>query len=124
MNERFRDFEPGVPDEENPEWTKQDFARARPFAEALPEVAASIRRRGKQAMPTKELVSIRLNRDVLEKFRALGPGWQKRINAALEKLAKDLGQEPAGSLRQLGTRESAWHERRSMAVHPPLSPGE
>jgi uncharacterized protein (DUF4415 family) len=90
MNKRFRDFEPGIPDEENPEWTKEDFARAKPFAEVFPEVAASIRRRGKQATPTKELVSIRLDRDVLEKFRALGPGWQKRINAALEEAAKSL----------------------------------
>jgi uncharacterized protein (DUF4415 family) len=31
----------------------------------------------------KELVSLRLDRDVLEVFQEDGPGWQERINAAL-----------------------------------------
>jgi len=34
----------------------------------------------------KELVSLRLDRDVLEHFQADGPGWQERINAALRKV--------------------------------------
>src|SRR5437773_1704754 len=33
----------------------------------------------------KKLVSLRLDRDVIERFRAGGPGWQSRINAALRK---------------------------------------
>jgi uncharacterized protein (DUF4415 family) len=33
----------------------------------------------------KKLVSVRLDRDVIERFRAGGPGWQSRINAALRK---------------------------------------
>ena len=33
----------------------------------------------------KELVSIRLDRDVLEWFQADGAGWQERINEALRK---------------------------------------
>lgn len=36
----------------------------------------------------KEAVSIRLDPDVLAHFRATGPGWQSRINAALRKAAK------------------------------------
>ena len=35
----------------------------------------------------KELVSLRLDRDVLEHFQADGPGWQDRINAALRGVA-------------------------------------
>jgi uncharacterized protein (DUF4415 family) len=35
----------------------------------------------------KELVSLRIDRDVLEHFQESGPGWQDRINAALRKLA-------------------------------------
>jgi uncharacterized protein (DUF4415 family) len=31
----------------------------------------------------KELVSLRLDRDVLDHFQEAGPGWQERINAAL-----------------------------------------
>jgi uncharacterized protein (DUF4415 family) len=34
----------------------------------------------------KELVSLRIDRDVLEHFQAGGPGWQDRINAALRTL--------------------------------------
>jgi len=35
----------------------------------------------------KELVSLRIDRDVLDFFQADGPGWQDRINAALRKAA-------------------------------------
>jgi uncharacterized protein (DUF4415 family) len=35
----------------------------------------------------KELVSLRIDRDVLDFFQADGPGWQERINAALRKAA-------------------------------------
>jgi uncharacterized protein (DUF4415 family) len=35
----------------------------------------------------KEMVSLRLDRDVLDFFQADGPGWQDRINAALRKAA-------------------------------------
>lgn len=35
----------------------------------------------------KELVSLRLDRDVLEHFQDDGPGWQDRINAALRGVA-------------------------------------
>jgi uncharacterized protein (DUF4415 family) len=35
----------------------------------------------------KELVSLRMDRDVLEYFQADGPGWQDRINAVLRKAA-------------------------------------
>ena|SRR5256885_1780386 len=33
----------------------------------------------------KKLVSLRLDQDVIERFRAEGAGWQSRINAALRK---------------------------------------
>ena len=35
----------------------------------------------------KELVSLRIDKDVLEHFQQGGPGWQDRINEALRKLA-------------------------------------
>ena len=35
------------------------------------------------ADPPKKLVSLRLDPDIIERFRATGPGWQSRINAAL-----------------------------------------
>jgi len=40
------------------------------------------------ALPgAKEMVSLRIDRDVLDYFQADGPGWQDRINAALRKAA-------------------------------------
>ena len=35
----------------------------------------------------KELVSLRIDRDVLDHFQEDGPGWQDRINDALRKAA-------------------------------------
>ncbi|BCP55702.1 hypothetical protein K32_43190 [Kaistia sp. 32K] len=40
------------------------------------------------ALPNaKELVSLRIDRDVLEHFQAEGPGWQDRMNEALRAAA-------------------------------------
>jgi uncharacterized protein (DUF4415 family) len=42
----------------------------------------------KAALPNvKELVSLRIDQDVLEHFQKGGPGWQDRINEALRKAA-------------------------------------
>ena len=74
---------------DNPEWTKRDFAKAKPFAEALPELAASIRKgRGPNKAPTKKLVSLRLSKKVLEAYKAKGPRWQSRIDADLRRINK------------------------------------
>jgi uncharacterized protein (DUF4415 family) len=74
---------------DNPEWTKEDFANARPFAEVFPELAASIRKtRGPNKAPTKRLVSLRLSGEVIDKYKAGGDGWQSRIDADLRKLNK------------------------------------
>ena len=35
----------------------------------------------------KEMVSLRIDRDVLDFFQEDGPGWQERINAALRNAA-------------------------------------
>ncbi len=41
-----------------------------------------------RALPAaKELVPLRIDRDVLEHFQADGPGWQERMNAALRRVA-------------------------------------
>jgi uncharacterized protein (DUF4415 family) len=36
---------------------------------------------------TRETVTLRIDRDVLDYFQEEGPGWQERINAALRKAA-------------------------------------
>jgi uncharacterized protein (DUF4415 family) len=74
---------------DNPEWTRKDFAKARPFSEALPDLAASIRKgRGPNKAPTKKLVSLRLSGQVLEAYKAKGPGWQSRIDEDLRRINK------------------------------------
>jgi uncharacterized protein (DUF4415 family) len=76
------------PGDENPEWTRGDFARARPGRDVIPEIVALIqRRRGPQKRPTKRLIALRLDPDVVDYFRARGKGWQSRINATLRKAA-------------------------------------
>ena len=81
---------PIVFDDDNPEWTDADFARAVP-ASQLDEVelAAFPRTRGRPpgstAETTKQQVSLRLDRDVIRHFRSSGPGWQSRINQALRR---------------------------------------
>jgi uncharacterized protein (DUF4415 family) len=74
---------------DNPEWTREDFANAMTFAEALPHLAASIsKKRGPNKAPTKRLISLRLSGEVIDKYKAGGDGWQSRIDADLRKLNK------------------------------------
>lgn len=79
-----------IPDDDNPEWTPEDFAKARPASEVLHDifpknVADTILKRGRPLKEvTKAPVSIRLSPDVLEAFRMTGRGWQTRVDEALK----------------------------------------
>ena len=74
---------------DNPEWTNEDFANARPFAEVFPELAASIaKNRALDTALGTRLVSLRLSGEVIDKYKAGGAGWQMRIDADLSKLNK------------------------------------
>ncbi|WP_375392080.1 BrnA antitoxin family protein [uncultured Sphingomonas sp.] len=70
--------------DENPHWTAADLARALPADEVHPARIVHALVRGPQRAPTKQQVTLRLDLDVLAKFRATGPGWQARINAVLK----------------------------------------
>ncbi|BBB12876.1 BrnA antitoxin family protein [Sphingopyxis sp. FD7] len=77
-------------DPDAPEATDEQLAQARPFADAFPALADKMRRNvgGRpKADKTKVAVSIRLDSEVLEAFKAGGPGWQSRMNKALRKVA-------------------------------------
>ena len=77
---------------DNPEITDEQWAASRPLVEVMPElVAAMERRRGPQKDPTKNLVPLPLDKDVLAALRASGSGWQGRAN---ELLRKGLGLKP------------------------------
>jgi uncharacterized protein (DUF4415 family) len=74
-------------DPDTVEITEEMMARMRPASQAKPKIVAAYRRtRGPQKAPTKQLVSLRLDQEVLERFRARGPGWQGLINEALRKV--------------------------------------
>ena len=77
-------------DPDDYESTDEELAQAKPMAEALPELHAALmaeiakRKVGRpKAAVTKQTIAIRLDPDVLEAFKATGPGWQTRMNEAL-----------------------------------------
>jgi uncharacterized protein (DUF4415 family) len=76
--------------DDNPEWSEEDFKRAKP-AEKLfgPEFAdLLVRKPGRPPLPAsarKKSVGIRLSPDVLEALKATGPNWQRRADEALRK---------------------------------------
>lgn len=81
-----------IDDDDNPEWTAEDFARAKPIHE-IPELAGLVellRKGGRPFLPDevrKRRVTIMLDPEVIEHFKAGGKGWQTRVNAALRKAA-------------------------------------
>jgi uncharacterized protein (DUF4415 family) len=73
----------GRPDDENPEITGREAAQMRPFAEVFPDMVERQKRGRPKLERPKRLVSLRLSDEVLEHFRAGGPGWQTRIDETL-----------------------------------------
>lgn len=81
-------------DDENPEWTKEDFEKAKSAVEVLGtevagKLAAMKRPRGRPAGSIKENakvpVTMRVDPDVLEAMRETGTGWQTRVNDVLRR---------------------------------------
>jgi uncharacterized protein (DUF4415 family) len=77
--------------EDNPEWTKADFTKAKKFPrgtslEAATSELLKTRGRPKLASP-KEAIKLRLDADVLAAYRKTGTGWQTRLNTDLRKAA-------------------------------------
>jgi len=91
-------------DDENPEWTEEDFACARPAREMLaPALYAELtdksrpvvirhvtdaqdraRRVGRPKLDDpKSHMNMRIDTPVLNRLRATGKGWQTRVNALL-----------------------------------------
>jgi uncharacterized protein (DUF4415 family) len=76
-------------DDDAKEASDVDLARAKPFGEVFPDLMETIRRgRGRPAVanPRKQ-ISLRLDGDVIDKFKSTGKGWQSRLNDALRKAA-------------------------------------
>ncbi len=81
---------PELIDDENPEWTAEAFAKARPASEVLPKIFGKkvaqemLKPRGRpRAEHPKERINIRLSHEVVDYFKTAGDGWQTRIDSAL-----------------------------------------
>jgi len=66
---------------------KKQGATLKPSAEHpeadVRHIVGGIVRRGLQPLPSKASISLRVDQDVLEWFKAQGPGYQTRINTVL-----------------------------------------
>ena len=76
-------------DPDDSDISPREAALAKPFAEAFPGLAQSIRRaRGRPPLAKpRQHVSLRLDPEVIAKFKKAGKGWQTRMNDALRKAA-------------------------------------
>lgn len=70
-------------DPDNPELTEEELASLRPAAEVLPPALYAAMIRSSDERRDAADATVRLDPDVLAHFRATGPDWQARINAAL-----------------------------------------
>ena len=96
-----RKVKPDTPNADNPAWTDENFARARPAREVLPGLFSAARSeallspRGRpKADLTKIRVGIRLSAEVIEHFKASGRGWQTRVDAALKQFIAEHPSAP------------------------------
>ena len=72
-------------------WTEADVETARPAREVLPPKlyeALTAKRGRPESVNPKVFTGIRFDADVLDGLRALGKGWQTRVNDALREWLK------------------------------------
>ncbi|WP_018856674.1 BrnA antitoxin family protein [Rhizobium sp. 42MFCr.1] len=78
---------------DSPELTNEEIAALRPARQVLPssffeEVDKARKARGRPPMArTKKSVTIRLDADLVEHYKARGDRWQTQINSDLRKLS-------------------------------------
>lgn len=58
---------------------------------AVKHIVRGVVRRGLKPVPPKAAISLRLDADVLDWFKAQGPGYQTRINAVLRAFKDEAG---------------------------------
>ena len=77
-------------DPDAPEATDEQLAQSKPFSEAFPALADAMRKNvgGRPRLDNpKVAVSLRLDQEIVARFKASGPGWQTRMNDALREAA-------------------------------------
>jgi uncharacterized protein (DUF4415 family) len=88
---------PGM--DENPEWSADDFRRARPAGDVVGDAKAAllVRKSGRPRKPVaerKQQVTMRFAPDLLTRLRSLGPGWQTKVEDVLAREFRVSGGEP------------------------------
>jgi len=70
--------------DENPEWTEENFARAKPFKEVFPEQYASWKKARRPPVENPKVhIGFRLAADMVQGVRATGPGHNARVERVL-----------------------------------------
>lgn len=83
---------------DSPELTDEELRRLRPAREVLPPslFEGLAKRRGRPPTEHRKIsVTIRLDPDTLNAFKATGDGWQTRMNDVLSAAARQLPARPA-----------------------------
>jgi uncharacterized protein (DUF4415 family) len=80
---------------DSPPLTREQLEEMKPLRDVFPDLAEyAVNRkrgqRGRQKSPTKKPVTIRIDPDVLNIYKATGSGWQSRMNEVLKRGAKTL----------------------------------
>jgi uncharacterized protein (DUF4415 family) len=84
----MRKQKPTPRDKDNPAWTKEMFARARPAREMEPDLVSNPPRIGRPPLEKpKQQISLRLDPEIITAYRSTGAGWQKLMRDALAKAA-------------------------------------
>ncbi|WP_439327706.1 BrnA antitoxin family protein [Lonepinella sp. BR2357] len=69
--------------DDNPEWTDEMFASAKQVNELPLSLQKKLIGRPRLVSPKKS-ITIRLDENILQHFKATGNGWQTRMNNALQ----------------------------------------
>jgi uncharacterized protein (DUF4415 family) len=69
--------EPDLDDPDNPEWTEEDFARARPLSD-FPELHALMTNGADEARAVRD-VTLTLPAEVVARYEAEGADWRDRM---------------------------------------------
>lgn len=74
-------------DDDAPEWTKEDFARAKPFKEVFPEQFKSweTARRGRPPVDDpKRQITLRIRGSLVDALKSHGRGYMARVEKVIE----------------------------------------
>jgi len=101
MTEKERDTKLSLNEDDEPvEWPDEAFERAQISVggKVVRPASGTLTKRGRPPMgdAAKQQVTLRLAPQVLEHFKAMGGGWQTRLNEVLERHVKETQQAYKG----------------------------